>query len=387
MNHARVYLFVACLVLVAFVWLIREAWRRRTDVARWALAGSVLFSASGFIFAVPDVYLAVGDLTGVPNLATLLVYASITSCTLTLSVWTSYMIRPIEATNDIAVDEQVRDRASRRILVAAVPILVSLVTLFVLAPVDDAPHPLDFDATYAEEPLVVAFLAVYLTTYVTGLWRIVGLGIRYLRVVAGFRWFRLSLFLIAIGALTGSMYAFGKAISIIGTWFGHPFRELNVDIAPAIASLGATAMAIGYVLPSAGQTIARQVMWLRAYVQLKPLWRALYVVDPDASFSGRRGWSIRGRVHRQVVEIRDWLLRLQPYLDENVGQHADGPTAEAARLARALEAWRRDELSPNPAVDGLATPDRSGLRAEITKLVPLARALGSLSPTRGRTSV
>ncbi|MFD1051056.1 hypothetical protein ACFQ1S_38765, partial [Kibdelosporangium lantanae] len=205
--------------------------------------GSVLFSASGFLFAVPDIYLAVGDLTGVPNLATLLVYASITSCTLTLSVWTSYMIRPIEATTDIAVDDQVRDRTSRRTLIAAVPVLVSLIVLFVLAPVDDVAHPLDFDATYAEEPLVVAFLAVYLTTYVTGLWRIVGLGIRYLRVVTGYRWFRASLFLIAVGALTGSMYAFGKAVSIVGTWFGHPFRELNVDIAPAIASLGATAMA------------------------------------------------------------------------------------------------------------------------------------------------
>jgi hypothetical protein len=133
-------------------------------------------------FAVPDVYLAVGDLTGVPNFATLLVYASITACTLTLSVWTSYMIRPIEATKELAVDE----RGSRWTLVSAAPILTSLVVLFFVAPVHDQPHALDFDATYATEPLVVAFLAISLTTYVTCLWRIVLLGVTYLHVVAGF---------------------------------------------------------------------------------------------------------------------------------------------------------------------------------------------------------
>jgi hypothetical protein len=390
MNHARVYVFVACLVLVAFVWLIREAWRRRHDVARWALAGAVLFAASGFVFAVPDFYLAVGDLTGVPNLATLLVYASITSCMLTLSVWTSYMIRPIEATRELAVDERGRARVSRWTLVSAVPILTSLVVLFFAAPVHDQPHALDFDATYATEPLVVAFLAVYLTTYVTCLWRIVLLGVRYLRVVPGYMWFRAGLFLISAGALTGSGYAFGKAVSIVGTWFGSPFRELNVVVAPAIASIGATAMAVGYVLPSVGQTVARQVMWVRAYVHLRPLWRALYVVDPDASFAGRRGWSFRGRVHRQVVEIRDWLLRLRPYVDSDIAEIARehvaalpdeqrAPVVEAVRLTAALDAWRRSELSSTPAENGIATPDRAGLRAEVSLLVPLSRALGSPS--------
>jgi len=277
---------------------------------------------------------------------------------------------------------------SRWTLVSAVPILVSLVVLFTLAPVHGEAHPLDFDATYATEPLVVAFLAVYLTTYVTCLWRIVLLGVRYLHVVGGFMWFRAGLFLISGGALIGSGYAFGKAVSIVGTWFGSPFRQLNVVVAPAIASMGATAMAVGYVLPSVGQTVARQVMWVRAYVHLKPLWRALYVVDPGASFSGRRGWSFRGRVHRQVVEIRDWLLRLQPYVDEDVASVARrhvaglreeqrGATVEAARLTVALAAWRRSELSASPAVEGIATPGRPGLRAEVGELVPLSRALGS----------
>jgi hypothetical protein len=220
--------------------------------------------------------------------------------------------------------------------------------------------------------------------------RIVFLGRRYVSLVRELRWFRLGLTLISVGAAIAAGYAVGKVVSIVGRWLGHPLDELNIEVAPALASIGGAAMTIGYVLPSAVPAIVRNVTRLRALVALRPLWRELYVIDPEAAFDGGRRWAVRDRLHRQVVEIRDWLLRLRPFLHPHVDEIADGlvrgaglpernvaPTIEAARIAAALAAWKRQDRAAPSSDLSFSTPTRPGLRGEIDHLVPLARAFSS----------
>jgi hypothetical protein len=75
--------------------------------------------------------------------------------------------------------------------------------------------------------------------------------------------------------------------------------------------------------------------------------------------------SVHRRYYRRVIECRDGLVRISPYLD-----------TAGDDLARDLKAALRttQEHGTRPAV-GVAIPDRDGLDADVEQLVTLSEAL------------
>ncbi|WP_051020401.1 MAB_1171c family putative transporter [Nocardia araoensis] len=374
MWFALVYGGVGVFASAAFLWRTGLALRNPGSPARWAVAFAILAAAIGFEAAVPRTYTWIDDVSGVPNLASLVVYGAIASAVLAQVVWTGFMV----------ADREPDAGAARRVLVLPVLAPAVLTALFAVAPVHDESHPTDFDDHYAKVPLACAFLGVYLAVYSAALIRIVVLCLRWMGEVDRI-WLRRGLRLLALGSTIALGYSAGKLISIVGAWSGIDLRRLSTDIAPAFASLGATLMLIGYLAPSLAPWLLHTTARLRALPRLRPLWLALREVDPELAHPpDRRGAAARDRVYRRVIEIRDWLLRLRPHLSAEAVAVAErlaselaipgrdrAAAIEAARIAAALRSHRLG-LPPTGEDQSFREPSQPTLAAELAWLVEVA---------------
>lgn len=180
--------------------------------------------------------------------------------------------------------------------------------------------------------------------------------------------------------------------SIIMRWAGG-------DAAPADLETGGTAeTTLGYyaamifllpgiVLCLAGISYpaavlrlgALRVRWrhLRAYHRLAPLWTELNARFPEDRLSRvpvsrwKDVLSLRGvhrRYYRRVIECRDGLVRISPYID----RQDDGELA--VKLRKALRAHASGARATQDAVP-LAVPERDGLDADVEQLMSLSAAL------------
>ncbi|MFR9770446.1 MAB_1171c family putative transporter [Nocardia sp. SC052] len=374
MWFALVYGGVGVFAFAAFLWRTGLALRNPGNPARWAVAFAILTAGIGFEAAVPRTYTWIDDVSGVPNLASLVVYGAIAGAVLAQVVWTGFMV----------AEREPDASAARRVLVPPVLVPVVLAALFTAAPVHDESHPTDFDDHYAKVPLAVAFLGVYLTVYSAALIRIIVLCRRWMGEVDRI-WLRRGLRLLALGSAVALGYSVGKVIAIGAAWAGIDLRLLNTDIAPAFASLGATVMLVGYLCPSLGPWLLHTTARLRALPRLRPLWLALREVDPELAHPpDRRGTAARDRVYRRVIEIRDWLLRLRPHLSAEavaiaerlatelaIPDRSRAAAIEAARIAAALRAHRLG-LPPTGDNQSFREPSRPTLAAESAWLVEVA---------------
>jgi hypothetical protein len=134
---------------------------------------------------------------------------------------------------------------------------------------------------------------------------------------------------------------------------------------------------VGVVYPAAVMRLAALRVWwhhLMAYRRLSPLWTELNARFPQDALSRVpvtpwRDLSPRGvhrRYYRRVIECRDGLVRISPYL-------TDGPDL-ATSLKQALQAHT---FGDHPAKDAVpvAIPERAGLDADVDELVTLSHAL------------
>ncbi|WP_030442400.1 MAB_1171c family putative transporter [Actinoplanes subtropicus] len=120
--------------------------------------------------------------------------------------------------------------------------------------------------------------------------------------------------------------------------------------APARHLAGAgTLLAVGGALVPAGRRARVVLAEYRSLLALRPLWTAVRDAFPEVVlFSPRRAVvelagvdDVRLRLYRRVIEIRDGMLALRPYVH---GVLPETPEAEAAAIAEALR--RRAEGAP-----------------------------------------
>ncbi|WP_107661203.1 MAB_1171c family putative transporter [Nocardia suismassiliense] len=350
MQFAITYGSIGALAIVGFIWRLIIAIRNPNSPARWALAIAIACSAIGFEAAVPHIYLWIGRTSGIPNLASLIVYTAITTAVMGTFVWTTVLVAPHESASDTSVF------SPRRVAAANIAVVAAMVLLFFLSPVHDQPRATDFDHHYGTIGIVAAFLGVYFCAYTFGLVRLVVLCRQWIPQVREQIWLRRGLALLSAGATIAIGYSIGKTIALIGAWAGISTQTLNVTIAPAFASLGAAIMLIGYLCPSVIPQAASGVESRWALYRLRPMWSALTQTIPDLARTAppaRR--ASRARVYRRVIEIRDALLLLQHHLRPTTTARAERlatelripsdkrPAAiEAARIAAALSAYRHD---------------------------------------------
>ncbi|SEP53581.1 hypothetical protein SAMN04489732_1296 [Amycolatopsis saalfeldensis] len=195
-------------------------------------------------------------------------------------------------------------------------------------------------------------------------------------------------------------------------------RWLKVFTLPASASgvlgllplIGGLIFVIGLLYPATMMRAAAVRAWYqhgRDYRRLAPLSDALYAAYPELALSrvpsaapapqtdetpsahrvADTGWSrvspfgINRRRYRRIIEIRDALVKISPYLGDNP---PTDPTALAERLRDALARRSRGEEPHNETVSPLALPDQGGTRAEVDALLALSDAMARTAPKGDR---
>ncbi|MEJ2870428.1 MAB_1171c family putative transporter [Actinomycetospora sp. OC33-EN08] len=167
-------------------------------------------------------------------------------------------------------------------------------------------------------------------------------------------------------------------------WAGAVPPPALSSVAAVLVLVGSTTFVVGLVLVLTRGLVARR-RGRRAQTalhrQLEPLWLELNRVFPDDALgpdptAGR--WSRRSRgqwaFHRRVIECRDGLVRLSPFLSTRPGESPSG-----CDLWRAL-ALAREARVPAGAAKVVAAPDETGLLEEARSMAELARRLRDSAP-------
>ena len=181
-------------------------------------------------------------------------------------------------------------------------------------------------------------------------------------------------------------------------WAGRDWDALSTDVAPPMAATGALIVTTGFIVPLVGPRLSTFLRSVTAYIHLLPLWRQLRSAPGEhAPLPGiPRFASLQLRLTVRETVLNDELLRLQPFLDDDIRErahatadegHADPDDAEmiglAAMVAAAID---KKATSPEPVPAPSADPpERSPGAAALTdavspgreRLVALSRALRS----------
>ncbi|MEU7481096.1 MAB_1171c family putative transporter [Lentzea sp. NPDC042327] len=167
--------------------------------------------------------------------------------------------------------------------------------------------------------------------------------------------------------------------SNVSRYFGEPLPRWLLTAAVWFLLPGVLLCVVGVLYPVAAMRFAATRLWLRhlrAYHRLGPLWTLLHQSFPEDALhrvpSRRDAFSLRGvhrRYYRRVIECRDGLVRISPYVAQTP---EDLPLAE--RLRAGLETRRAGGVAQRRPI-ALAVPEHDGMDADVGELEKLAVAL------------
>lgn len=361
--------------------------RSPRDPALRAYWLTLLSLALALTVLVDAVYLAIDRVAGVPNLARLLGHGFILVTSWAVQVFLLHLNYP-----DAAVRPRVR-RYGWSLVVA----LVLMATLFGLAPVDE--ESLQFMSRYADAPFILEYWLVFLSYLGLALVNVVRLSWRYGGLTDRVA-LRLGLRVSATGGAIGLGYVVHEGLYVMArrAGLGYPLGDKELVTTVLVAG-GTSLMIVGSTMPAWGPRVGIPGLldWVgryRTYRRLYPLWLALYRSTPEIALSPppsrlADALAVRDlgfRLYRRVIEIRDGLLALRPYIDPRVldearelGRQAGLPdgerraVAEAASVAAALRGKARGKAAGG-AHGALGTPDGTDLSGEAAFLASVARA-------------
>ncbi|WP_328664211.1 MAB_1171c family putative transporter [Streptomyces sp. NBC_00328] len=227
----------------------------RTVCAVMALAGLC------FLLGAPPTVGAINRVSGIPNLAAPLTYASITA----YSAMSLVLIIFWKGGPDVR-------RIARLLMGAYCVVLVLVAVLFALG---DAPteRRTDFDTYYAMTPFIAEMIVLYLLAHLaavvtTALW-----SLRWAREVHGR--LRTGLLTMGAGTVVGAGYSVSKLTAVVARWCGPDWSALGTEVSPGLAGLSALLTVTGILIPWAGPSLTAWLHSWRAYVGLAPLEREL----------------------------------------------------------------------------------------------------------------
>ncbi|MFD5824992.1 MAB_1171c family putative transporter [Lentzea sp. NPDC060358] len=167
--------------------------------------------------------------------------------------------------------------------------------------------------------------------------------------------------------------------SNVSRYFGEPLPRWLLTAAVFFLLPGVLLCVVGVVHPIVAMRVAASRLWLRhlrAYHRLAPLWTLLHESFPEDALhrvpSRRDAVSLRGvhrRYYRRVIECRDGLVRISPYVAE---------TPDSLPLADRLRSGLRTRGSGAVTVRqpiALAVPEDDGMDADVRELEKLAASL------------
>ncbi|MBA0127261.1 hypothetical protein H0B56_17055 [Haloechinothrix sp. YIM 98757] len=204
---------------------------------------------------------------------------------------------------------------------------------------------------------------------------------------------RRGLRLVALGlaAIVAANSTF--VVANIVRWAGGIMPQPLLTAAIVVLLPGVLLFLAGIIYPAMVMRLAAMRLWWRhrrTYHQLEPLWSLLHAQFPEdhlPRLPGRR-WiealrpgGVHTRYYRRVVECRDGLVRLSPYLAHLEHSHGGDDQPLARRIREALHAHATGQVVPAHAIP-IAVPDQPGLDADVDQLLTLARQLDAAHPRR-----
>ncbi|MGV9344300.1 MAB_1171c family putative transporter [Streptomyces spiralis] len=204
---------------------------------------------------------AINRLSGVPNLAAPLTYASIIAYSAASQVLVVHW----------RGGARVR-HVARRWVAAYTLVVVGIGVTFALG---DAPveRRTDLDTYYATTPFIAEMIVLYLVGHLVAVSVTTVLSLRWAREVDG--WLRAGMVVLGLGSLCGAGYSVTKLTAVVARWCGGDWSELSTDVSPVAAGLGAMLISVGILTPLAGPRLAQWRRSWHTYARLAPLEREL----------------------------------------------------------------------------------------------------------------
>ncbi|MCX5535158.1 hypothetical protein OG785_31975 [Streptomyces sp. NBC_00006] len=259
-------------------------------------------------------------------------------------------------------------------------------------------------ATVPHQALAGSFSTTDMTIWQVAFFYVVtGLYLMYALTAAALwtrRYARLSMKPHSTGLWTAGAGMFGMAVAcaIRAVTVGIRWRggEVSGAVLAGVALLlvvSTLLFVFGITYPGVRARISLCRLWLRhrrEHARLEPLWTLMAEAAPHAvlsthSSSLRDRWRARGvhrRHHRRIVECRDGLVEISPYLAP-AGEGGDQLLAQdshhlaAQRLRDAVHAHLNGAAKPASAPPLTAIPRQRSREADIQELLALSDALRS----------
>ncbi|MFJ3878957.1 MAB_1171c family putative transporter [Streptomyces sp. NPDC090077] len=335
------YLIPAVILTLAFAIrlpVMMRFWRIDPNVR--SVGGLLLLASAVFYLGRPKTLVVLNAATGISNFAAPLVYTLLmmfcASCLVMIIHWRGGDPRRVR-------------RATWTIGVFYAAVVAGLWTTFAFAEVP-VERLRDLDTYYANTPWMREHIVLYLGAHTTACAITAVVTWSWLREVTG--WLRAGLVLLVVGFILNLCYDTVKLTAVFARWNGRDLDWLSTYVAPPIASVCALFIALGFILPHAGQALQALCTDYYHYRCLAPFTRELADLDTATMRLPRRSPVSRRLVHRRT-QISDGLLRIQPYMDPEIRERAlaearergEAPgraaaTAEAVAVVAAVAALR-----------------------------------------------
>ncbi|MET8946201.1 MAB_1171c family putative transporter [Streptomyces sp. NPDC004542] len=342
---------------------IIRLWR---DPLLRAVGGLLLLACAVFVFCTPSTIARVNRLVGVPNISAPWCYSLLTafcgSCLLLIIAWRNGL-------SDRTAETR---RAMRWVICVYSGVIVALWVLFALA---DAPveRLRDLDTYYANTPFMREEILLYLVAHAVACVITSKLIWNWARADGLDAWLRWGLRSLGAGYVTNLVFDSSKLIAVTARWTGHDLDWLSTNLAPPVAALSAILIAVGFILPHAGQYLHDRWRVRLAHRELRPLYQLMRTVSGEGvPFVLRATPELR--LTRRETFIRDALLSLARRVDTDLGRRSydaalrlGHPPDRARALAAAvvvLDAVEARGHTPEPA-DPAGSPDTTNLLQEI----------------------
>ncbi|GAB7063198.1 MAB_1171c family putative transporter [Streptomyces mexicanus] len=363
---------------------IVRLWR---DPLLRAVGGLLLLACAVFVFCAPSTIARVNRLTGVPNISAPWCYSLLTafcgSCLLLIITWRSGLSEGLPTTR----------RAVRWVVGVYSGVIVALWVLFALA---DAPveRLRDLDTYYARTPFMREEILLYLTAHAVACLITSRLLWNWVRADGLDAWLRGGLKLLGVGYVLNLIFDASKLTAVGARWTGHDLDWLSTNLAPPVAALSAILIAVGFILPHAGQYLHDRWRVHLAHRELRPLYELMRTASGgDVPFVLRATPELR--LIRRETFIRDVLLPLARHLDAGLAARAHEaaralghPPERARALAAAVaitDAVEARGRRPEPP-DTDPSPDPTTLLKEIGAVSRALRRPDEIEAVRARAA-
>jgi hypothetical protein len=365
------------MLIIGAIWKIIDLARAPHDRVLRILVACLLMLLAGEVLSFPEVNSTIDEITavGVGKVAFNGIYMA-GLCALILFFASSTRGANAELRRHLRINTS---------LLAGV--LIALVTAIIATPAALRGHTLS--TPDMAQPAIASFYVIgnayFVYAYLTsGLW-----ALRYARMASRH---------LGLGLRTMALGLFGLTITSVNrvVWVCLRIREPGSHQAFNTVNWSMTDWAMGIVLIGICFSASVQLItgWRsvvhhrRMYDQLTPLWTALAAAYPELVLNrapaGSRWHRLRlhrthERFYRRLIECRDGLVRLSPYLT-HVAPDVDlarGPADQLARHITQALALKPTTEDPDTALSAvrIALPSGNDLSADARELIAISNAL------------